>query len=138
MSHDGAAPRSVRSIKVLIVEDEFVLAADLKETLETLGYTVTGMAASALETLYQIDLDHPDVVLMDIRLRGEPDGIETAIYLWDVFRLPVVYLTRHSDPATLARAQASLAFGYLVKPVRETELVAALNLVSQFNQGSSL
>jgi len=119
-------------VKILIVEDEFVVAASLKETLEALGYVVTGCAASAVETLCQVQQDRPDVVLMDIQLHGAWDGIETATCLWHTFQLPIVYLTAHSDPTTVERAQASLPFGYLVKPVKETELVVAINLAYRF------
>jgi|SRR5579883_993764 len=118
-------------IKVLIVEDEFILAIALQETLESLGYMVTGRAASFIETLRQIEQSRPDVVLMDIHLQGEQDGIETAIFLWDVFQLPVVYLSGLSDQSTLERAFASLPFGYLVKPARETDLATAINVAYQ-------
>ncbi len=121
-------------VKVQIVEDEFILAANLKETLTALGYVVTGMATSAIESLCQVKRNRPDVVLMDIWLHGSQDGIEAATCLWHTFQLPVIYLTAHSDPSTVERAQASLPFGYLVKPAKETELVAAINVAYRFGQ----
>ena len=117
-----------RPAKILIVEDEFILATNLKETLEALGYTVTGIAASFEATLRQVTQDRPDVVLMDIRLPGDWDGIEIATFLWRTFQLPAVYLTGHSDRATLERAQESLPFGYMVKLVQESELVTAIHM----------
>ncbi len=129
MPYDCAPPPTppTRPVKILIVEDEFILAANLQEILESLGYVITSMAASFIETLRQVEQDRPDVVLMDIHLQGEQDGIETAAFLWDVFQLPVVYLTGHSDRATLERAYEGLPFGYLLKPVKTTDLVTAIN-----------
>ncbi len=128
MPHDCDPLPPPPPIKVLIVEDEFVLAANLQEILEALGYVVTGRADSFLETLRQVEHDRPDVVLMDIRLQGEWDGIEIATFLWSAFRLPVVYLSGHSDQSTVERAYVSMPpFGYLLKPVQEAELVVAIN-----------
>jgi len=136
MPPDCAAPHPTANspIKVLIVEDEFVIAANLKETLEALGYVVTGMADSLIETLTQVKQDYPDVVLMDIQLRGPQDGIAIAALLWELFQLPVVYLTGHSDRFTLKRANASRPFGYLVKPVQPTDLVMAINVAYRFGR----
>jgi len=136
MPHACDSPPPTRPTKILLVEDEFILAANLQETLEALGYVVTGIAASFEATLRQVEQDHPDVVLMDIRLPGERDGIETATFLWEVFHLPTVYLTGHSDRATLERAYESLPFGYLVKPVQETDLVMAINAAYQCCQAN--
>ncbi len=127
MPHNCDPPPPTPLIKVLIVEDEFVLAANLQEILEASGYMVTGMATSAIETLQQVEQERPDVVLMDIHLHGSRDGIETATFLWRTFQLPAVYLTSHSDRATLERAYESLPFGYLLKPVWKAELVRAIN-----------
>lgn len=129
MYHDCEPPHlpPARPVKILIVEDEFILATTVKETLESLGYTVTGLAASFEETLRLVEQDRPDVVLMDIWLQGSMDGIDTATFLWDAFRLPIVYLTGHSDRSTLERAYESMPFGYLVKPGKETDLVMAIN-----------
>ncbi len=129
MSHNCDPLPHTPPIKVLIVEDEFILATNLQEILEALGYVVTGRADSFIETIRHMKHDRPDVVLMDIRLQGEQDGIETATFLWDAFRLPVVYLTGHSDQPTVERAYVSMPpFGYLLKPVQETELVTSINV----------
>ncbi len=117
-----------RPAKILIVEDEFILATNLQEALEALGYTVTGIAASFIDTVGYVQHDRPDVVLMDIRLPGDWDGIELATFLWRTFQVPIIYLTGYSDRATLERAQESLPFGYLVKPVQETDLVTAIHM----------
>src|SRR5579883_1912579 len=130
MSHN-CDPLPPPPIKVLIVEDEFILAIALQETLEALGYVVTGIAASFIETVGHVKHDRPDVVLMDIRLPGDWDGIEIATFLWRTFQVPVVYLTSLSDQSTLERAQESLPFGYLIKPVKATDLVTAIQTAYQ-------
>ncbi len=131
MPHDCDSAPPTPPIKVLIVEDEFVLAVNLQEILEASGYVVTGRAASFIETVGYVQHDRPDVVLMDIRLPGDWDGIEIAAFLWRTFQVPVVYLTGHSDQSTLERAQESLPFGYLIKPVKEAELVMAIHAAYQ-------
>ncbi len=79
MPHDCDSASPTPPIKVLIVEDEFILAVNLQEILEALGYVVTGIAASLIETLRHVTQDRPDVVLMDIRLPGEWDGVECLV-----------------------------------------------------------
>ncbi len=132
MPHDCDSASPTPPIKVLIVEDEFILATNLQEILEALSYVVTGIAASLIETLRHVTQDRPDVVLMDIRLPGEWDGVEIATFLWRTFQVPAVYLTGHADRATVERAYARLPFGYLLKPVKEAELVRAINAAYQF------
>ncbi len=127
-----------RPIKVLIVEDEFILAVSLRETLEALGYSVTGIADSFITALHQVEQDRPDIVLLDIWLYRSQDGIGIATLLWDVFQVPTVYLTGNSDRATFNRAYASLPFGYLVKPVQQTDLVTAIDMAYQCSQVESL
>ncbi len=136
MLHDCAPqyPPLARAIKVLIVEDDLLFATTLEEALTSWGYSVTGIATAAVETLQQVEQDRPDVVLMDIGLPGRHDGITTATLLWDMFQLPTVYLTARSDQATKERAQARLPFGYLVKPVQQTDLVTAIDVAYQCSQ----
>jgi diguanylate cyclase (GGDEF)-like protein len=102
--------------RVLVVEDERIVALDLRCALEDLGYAVVGTAASSDEALRAVDERRPDLVLMDIRISGARDGIQTAGMLRTQHRLPVVYLTANADAETLARALATEPAGYLVKP----------------------
>lgn len=105
--------------KILVVEDEAIVALDIERQLEDLGYSVTGLAASGEEAICQIKETRPDLVLMDIRLRGELDGVQTAEQLSRLFDIPVVYLTAHTDAETLARAKLTSPYGYIIKPFEE-------------------
>src|SRR5579864_8164341 len=98
--------------KIVIVEDEGLIAADLQGRLERAGYRVPGVAASGGEALEVIRAESPDLVLMDIRLSGEMDGIEVADQVRSEFDIPVVYLTAYEDRQTLQRASRTQAFGY--------------------------
>jgi signal transduction histidine kinase len=107
---------------VLVVEDERVVAKDLQRTLQQLGYRVPLTVASADEAIAAASSECPDLVLMDIRIRGSLDGIETATILKERFDVPVVYLTAYADPETLARAKQTEPQGYLLKPLKVDEL----------------
>ena len=102
--------------RLLIVEDERIVALDLQVTLEGLGYIVVGTAASSEDALQQVAHHRPDLVLMDIRIGGARDGIQTAAVLRERYQLSVVYLTANADAATLDRALETGPSGYLVKP----------------------
>jgi PAS domain S-box-containing protein len=101
---------------VLIVEDEGLIALDLKKKLERAGYGVSGIADSATEALAAIAEMGPDLVMMDIRIRGPQDGIETADEIRQRFHIPVIFVTAHADDDTLERARITEPFGYIVKP----------------------
>lgn len=116
------------SSTVLIVEDEAIVALDLREIITELGYTVLAVAASADEAIAQVTARCPAVVLMDIRIRGTRDGIDTAAVLRAQFDVPVIYLTAHADDATLRRARETEPYGYLRKPVEPVDLRTALEL----------
>ena len=108
--------------RILIVEDEAVVALDLRKRLTQLGYEVVetvGLVELAVQRAAQ---DRPDLILMDIRLRGEMDGIEAAEIIRRQLNLPVVYLTAHADEATVSRARVTEPFGYILKPFDEREL----------------
>jgi PAS domain S-box-containing protein len=107
---------------ILIVEDERIVAQDLQETLGEMGYDAYAVASSCDEAMARARERKPDVVLMDIRIKGPIDGIDTAEMLRAAFSVPVVYLTSHADEATLERAKLTEPYGYLVKPVKSSEL----------------
>lgn len=111
---------------ILVVEDEYILAANLQENLEALGYTVSGIASSSTEALEKAITLQPDIVLMDIQLEGEADGIQAAETIWSRLQIPVIYLTGHSDRSTVERAKVSFPFGYLLKPVKDRALYVAI------------
>jgi PAS domain S-box-containing protein len=114
--------------RVLIVEDEQVIAEHLQHMLIHLGYEVPVTASSAEHAVTLVEVSRPDLVLMDIMLEGPMDGIEAAQLIRDGFRVPVVYLSAYSDAALLDRAKLSEPFGYLVKPVRKEALRTAIEV----------
>ncbi len=109
-------------ISILVVEDENIVAKDVVNRLKNLGYTVTGAVASGEDAVRAVNLRHPDLVMMDIMLKGNMDGIEAARRIFETLDIPVVYLTAYADEKTLLRAKVTEAFGYLLKPFEEREL----------------
>ncbi len=114
--------------KVFIVEDEGIVAADIQSRLKNLGFEVAGLATTGEEALKQIPECEPDLVLMDIRLAGPLDGISTAAEVRSRFDLPVIYLTAHTDQATIERAKITESFGYIIKPYEERELLTNIEM----------
>jgi CheY-like chemotaxis protein len=113
---------------ILVVEDEAIIARDIQATLLRLGYVVPPPVACCEDALRAVIAHRPDLVLMDIRIQGEVDGIETAARIRDAHGTPVVYLTSYSDATTIATAKASGASGYLLKPFRDHDLRSAIEL----------
>jgi diguanylate cyclase (GGDEF)-like protein/PAS domain S-box-containing protein len=118
----------VRPARVLVVEDEKIVARDLMLALEDLGYVVPAIASTGELAIQKATELRPDLVLMDIRLAGELDGIEAAQIITKQLALPIVYLTAHADEATLARAKVTHPLGYLLKPFEERELRAVIEI----------
>ena len=105
--------------RILIVEDEAIIAADLQRRLSRLGCEVVGMAASGEDAVRLAAVLKPELVLMDINLQGKIDGTQAALQLRSQMQLPVVYLTASSDATVVKRARLTDAFGYLLKPLDE-------------------
>jgi PAS domain S-box-containing protein len=120
--------------KILIVEDESIVAWDIKETLEKLGHQVVDLVVSGAEAIQSVTTSHPELVLMDIRLAGAMDGIAAAEEIYDRFKIPVVYLTAHADDRTLARATQTNPFGYIIKPFRSQTLQSTIQVAIQRHQ----
>jgi len=108
--------------KIIIVEDEELVAQDIKLILENLGYNVPAITPSGEEALQKIEKYSPDSVLMDIMLEGDMDGIETAQMILDLYDIPVVYLTAYSNEEILNRAKMTEPYGYVLKPFKERDL----------------
>ena len=123
---------------ILVVEDERIVANDIAESLRTMGYDVVGTAASAEECLRQAAEHHPDLVLMDIRIEGDIDGIETAKRLRTRYGMPVIYLTAYADEETVARACETEPHGYILKPFRAGELRSMIEVALSKHQIESL
>ena len=116
------------SFKILVVEDESIVAMDIKHRLENMGYIVPAITSSGEEAVAKAAESNPDLVLMDIVLKGEMDGIDAAQQIKDNFDIPVVYLTAYSDEKTLKRAKITGPFGYIIKPFEDRELHSAIEV----------
>jgi PAS domain S-box-containing protein len=114
--------------KILIVEDEPIVALDLQQEVEQFGCEVVGLAESADEALIAVEANRPDLALMDVRIVGSMDGIQTARLLRNMYQVPVIFLTSYSDELTISRAAREMPYGYLTKPFQSRELKAALRV----------
>jgi PAS domain S-box-containing protein len=114
--------------KILIVEDEPLIAMEIEDRLISMGYAVSGVVSSGEKAIKKIAQTSPDLVLMDIMLEGDMDGVEAASQIRALFDIPVIYLTAYADSKTLERARISEPFGYLIKPFQERELHAAIEM----------
>lgn len=108
--------------KIAIVEDEAIVAEDIRQMLIGMGYEVAGIAATADEALKVAETELPNLVLMDIRIKGARDGIDAAEQMLAQYDIPVVFLTAYADERTLERAKATLPYGYIVKPFEEKDI----------------
>ncbi len=113
-------------LRILIAEDEGIVALDLRYSLEAMGSQVVGVVSSGRDAIFLAEKYKPDLVLMDIRLQGEMDGIEAASEILSNFQIPVIYLTAMADKKTIQRAMATNPNGFITKPFSEQELRAAI------------
>ncbi|MUG93407.1 response regulator [Scytonema sp. UIC 10036] len=114
--------------KILIVEDERIVAKDIAKRLQNLGYVVVAAVSSGEEAIEKAAETRPDLVLMDIRLKGKIDGIKASEHIRTEFNIPVIFLTAYADEKTLQRAKVTEPFGYIIKPFDERELYAAIEV----------
>jgi CheY-like chemotaxis protein len=114
--------------KILLVEDDDVIAKVADWRLKNLGYSVCGRATTGAEAMELVVNAKPDLVLMDINIKGDVDGIETARMIKKGFNIPVVYVTSHSDGPTLERAKETHPDGFIVKPFDDKDLRVAIQL----------
>jgi len=130
MSASPDPPRRprLRPASIVVVEDERIVALDLSQRLGEMGYRVLRTVARGEDALQAVSTLRPDLVLMDINIEGAIDGIEAACRIRDASRTPVVFMTAYAEDETLARAQASRPYGYLIKPYESRELHAALQV----------
>jgi CheY-like chemotaxis protein len=118
----------------MIVEDIWLIANDLKESLGKLGYTVTAIVSSGEDAVKKAGEEMPDLILMDIVLSGRMDGIEAAEKIRSATDIPVIYLTAYSDETKLGRAKVTEPFGYLIKPVNDRELHTTIEMALYRNK----
>lgn len=114
--------------RILVVEDEMVISIEISHTLKRLGYTVVGQAITGIDAIRLARELLPDLILMDIRLIGEIDGIEAAARIKEEINRPIIFLSAHSDDITLERAIAVSPSGYLIKPFKDRELYSTIEL----------
>ncbi len=114
--------------KILVVEDEWVVADQLCRNLKELGYTVCSTASTGEEAIRKVEADSPDLILMDIVLKGKMNGIEAADRINSKFNIPILYLTAYTNQEYIERAKQTNPFGYLVKPYNEKELYANIEM----------
>lgn len=109
-------------IKILVVEDEGIIGLNIKKKLKSFGYTVPAIVATGEEAVKMAEITFPDLVLMDVRLKGDMDGVETAEKIREIFNIPVIYLTAYSDDEILEKAKKTEPYGYIVKPFKANDL----------------
>lgn len=115
-------------IKILVVEDEMIIGAKISMHLTSLGYEVTGILPRGEEALIHVEENRPDIVLLDINLKGRLDGIETALQMQKLADIPIIYLTANSDEATFNRAKISRPYAFISKPYKQLDLQRAIEL----------
>lgn len=120
--------------RILIVEDEGIVAMDLQDRLSRLGYKVVAVVANGKDAVAQATKQHPDLILMDIRIKGKKDGIETAADIRALVDVPVVFLTAHSDRVTVGRSKSAAPYGYIVKPFNDRSLFTTIEMALNRHQ----
>ncbi|ACL17507.1 response regulator [Methanosphaerula palustris] len=113
---------------ILIVEDDDIIARVIDWRLKKLGYQVCGRASTSVEAIDLVKDHKPDLVLMDINIRGDVDGIDTALMIKKEFTIPIIYITSHSEGPTLERAKESKPDGFIIKPFEDIDLRVAIEL----------
>jgi len=109
-------------LNVLVVEDEILVATDIEECLISLGYAVQNCVATGAAAISEVEKNLPDVILMDIMLKGPMTGIEAADHIRKNHNVPIIYLTANADISTIQKAKISLPYGYIIKPFNEKDL----------------
>jgi DNA-binding LytR/AlgR family response regulator len=115
-------------IKILVVEDEMIIAAKISMQLTSLGYEVTGILPRGEQAVQQVKENKPDIILLDINLKGQLDGIETALQIQQFAQIPIIYLTANSDEATFNRAKPTKPYAFISKPFKQLDLQRAIEL----------
>ena len=115
-------------INILVVEDEGIVSKDIQNSLKKLGYGVVGACNNAAEAILSARENRPDLVLMDIMLKGEKNGIEAAEAIRTEMNIPVIFLTAYADESTLAKAKVTEPYGYILKPFKEIDLHSSIEM----------
>ena len=118
-------------LNILVVEDEAIVAIDIRHKLQSFGYRVTDVVSSGEDALKCIEKEAPDLVLLDISLKGTMSGIDTAYRMAEKFSVPVIFITAHSDSITFSKALEVRPYGYIVKPFIERDIRFTIEVVRQ-------
>ena len=124
--------------KILVVEDERIIACDIKYCLESSDYIVPAIIAYGEKAITQVEELQPDLVLMDVMLKGEMNGVQAAEIIINKFNVPVIFLTAHSDESTLIKAKATQPFGYVFKPFEESQLITTIEIALSKHQQETI
>lgn len=115
-------------INVLVVEDESIVSKDIQHSLKKLGYNVVGAASTGEKAIEMVGEEHPDIVLMDIMLKGDMNGIQAAEQIRKKHAVPVIFLTAYADESTLSKAKITEPYGYILKPFKEIDLHTTIEM----------
>ena len=126
-----------KKYKILIVEDEILVATDIEESLESLGYAVQNIVVTGQKAIDEVERNLPDLVLMDINLKDEMSGIEAASIITQKHDVPIIYLTANADIATVNKAKVALPYGYIIKPFTDKDLQTNIE-IAIFKFGNDL
>lgn len=127
-----------QAIKILIVEDEMIIAANISLQLTQLGYEVTGIIPRGEEALLHVKQNQPDIVLMDIQLKGELNGIQTAQIIQSDFDIPIIYLTANADDEHFNKAKSTHPYAFISKPFKKLDLQRAIELTVSHMQSKKI
>ncbi|MEI6020820.1 MAG: response regulator [Bacteroidota bacterium] len=125
-------------LNIFIVEDESIVARDIQNSLTKLGYNVVGIANNGKQALESISELLPDLILMDIMIKGGMNGIEVSELVKEKYNIPVIFLTAYADQATLSRAKVTEPYGYILKPFKEIDLHSTIEMASYKHQKDSV
>jgi CheY-like chemotaxis protein len=121
-----AAPLSGNGWKILVVEDEAIIAMDIQSILRKIGFVQAEVVHSGEESIQKVAAGKPHLVLMDIKLKGDLDGIQAAHEIFFQYKIPVVYITAFGDEGTLKRANGTVRYGFITKPFEEADLQSTI------------
>lgn len=122
----AAAPLSGNGWKILVVEDEAIIALDIQSILRKIGFVQAEVVHSGEESIQKVAAGKPHLVLMDIKLKGNLDGIQAAHEIFFQYKVPVVYITAFGDEGTLKRANGTARYGFITKPFEEADLQSTI------------
>src|SRR3989304_10561163 len=128
---------SMPNARIMIVEDERIVARKIHKSLEKLGYDVCALAPTGEEAVQKAGETRPDLILMDIVLKGTMDGIEASEQIRRLFNIPVVYLTAYANEKVFQRAKITEPYGYILKPFEDKELYIAIEIALHRNQSDA-